>query len=574
MALFSRPIKLITVTALSLSLQVVADSKFQWTKLNATDKLIWTPCYSGLQCSLLKVPLDYSSPAAGTASIAISRYPAKCKKSEYRGPILVNPGGPGGSGVDYVVQAGASFATIIGEQYDIVGFDPRGVSYSTPTISFFETEVERALWSPASTNTLFPSLNQSEDAVAQQWARAQLLGQLAVNRNTHNATQYMTTDNAARDMLRITEAFGFKKLQYWGVSYGSVLGSTFAAMFPDKIERIVVDGVLDMEAWFTANLTREMVDTDKALQTFIDGCADAGPDACAFHAASSAEITTNLNAVLASIKAQPVPIITPISYGIIDYTFLRNFIFNVLYNPYDLFTVLAQSLADLAKGNGTTMYSVTEVAPFECECNSTEPFHENDYEAAQAIACGDAAPVTDSPAQLREFYASEQKVSSFADLWGNWRIICSGYKLHREDRFKGRSYALNHSALHAYTPPGPFGAPNVSFPLLVIGNTADPVAPISGAKVTAAAFPGSVLLTIDSPGHTSLGAPSTCFYGYLRQYFQNGTLPAPGTVCQPDGVLFPPAAGVAARAPDARREELAEAGRTIGRALRRVTKFV
>ncbi|KAJ6548180.1 Alpha/Beta hydrolase protein [Mycena vulgaris] len=557
MALFSHSMKLLAVTALVSSLQVVADSEFQWTKLNATDKLVWTPCYSGLQCSLLKVPLDYSSPAAGTASIAIARYPAKCKKSEYRGPILLNPGGPGGSGVDYAVEAGASIATIIGEQYDIVGFDPRGVSYSTPTIYFFETEVERALWSPASTNTLYPSLNQSEDAVAQQWARAQLLGQLAVNRNTHNATQHMTTDNTARDMLRITEAFGFKKLQYWGVSYGSVLGSTFAAMFPDKIGRIVVDGVLDMEAWFTANLTREMVDTDKALQTFIDGCADAGPDACAFHAASSAEITANLNTVFASIKARPVPIITSTSYGIIEYTFLRNFIFDALYTPYDLFTVLAQSLVDLAKGNGTTMYSVTEVAPFECECNSTEPFHENSYEAGLAIACGDAAPVTDSPAQLQEFYASEQKVSSFADLWGNWRIVCS---------------CIARTASKA----GPFGAPNVSFPLLVVGNTADHVTPIWGAKATADAFPGSVLLTIDSPGHTSLGAPSMCFYGYLRQYFQNGTLPAPGTVCKPDGVLFPPAAGVAARAPDARREELAEAGRTIGRALRRVTarKFV
>jgi hypothetical protein len=83
-------------------------------------------------------------------------------------------------------------------------------------VSFFLTAVERAMWTPQSTATIYPALNQTADAVAQQWARAQILGQLAVNRN--NGFQYMTTDNTARDMLTITEAFGFEKLQYWGVS--------------------------------------------------------------------------------------------------------------------------------------------------------------------------------------------------------------------------------------------------------------------------------------------------------------------------------------------------------------------
>ncbi|KAJ7700765.1 alpha/beta-hydrolase [Mycena rosella] len=551
MALFGNFMKLLAVIALVSSLQVLANSEFQWVKLHATEELAWTPCYSGLQCSFLTVPLDYASPATGNASIAIARYPAKCKKSEYRGPLLINPGGPGGSGVDYVVDSGASIATIIGEQYDIVGFDPRGVSYSTPTVYLFETDAERALWS---TNTLYPSLNQSADAVAQQWARGQILGQLAVNRNEKNYIQYMTTDNTARDMLRITQAFGYEKLQYWGVSYGSVLGSTFAAMFPDKVGRVVVDGVLDMQAWFSANFTSEMLDTDQVLQTFIDGCAAAGPDACAFHAPTSTEITAKLTALFSSIKVQPIPVITPISYGVVDYTVLRNFVFDAFYTPYALFATLAQSLSDLAKGDAKTLYSVTELPSFECECNTTTPFHANIYEAALAIACGDATPVNDTVVELQALYASERAVSTFADLWGNWRIRCSGWQLHRDDRFKG-----------------PFGAPNVSFPLLVIGNTADPVAPLVGAKATAGAFPGSVLLTIDAPGHTSLGAPSTCALGYLREYFQNGTLPAPGTMCQPDDVLFPPTNGTATRGLDAHREELLMAGRTVGQAMRRAT---
>ncbi|KAJ7127789.1 Alpha/Beta hydrolase protein [Mycena epipterygia] len=557
MAFFTSSLKIFAVIAIVSSLQALADTNFQWNKLEASDKLVWTPCYSGLQCSLLQVPLDYSSATAGTVSIAIARYPANCTKSEYRGPILLNDGGPGGSGVDYVVEVGASIATIIGEQFDIVGFDPRGVSYSTPIVSFFRTAAERALWMPATSDIVFPALNQTADAVAQQWARAQILGQLAVNRNDGNYIQHITTDNTARDMLRITEAFGFEKVQYWGVSYGSVLGSTFAAMFPDKVGRVVVDGVMPMDTWYSANLTREAADTDKALQTFFDGCAAAGPEACAFSAPSSIEVAANLDALFAAIEIQPVPVITPVSYGVVDYTFLRNSVFHALYSPYDSFVALAQGLADLAMGNATTLYTAEEVPPFECECNSTTPFHENGYEALVAISCGDMAVESDTVSQLQAYYASIQAISSIADMYGNWRVVCSGWKLHREDRFNG-----------------PFGAPNTSFPLLIIGNTADPVTPIAGAKSTLDAFPGSALLTIDAPGHTSLGAPSTCFYGYLRQYFQNGTLPPQSTVCQPDGVLFPPPAnatteGVAPRGLDAWEAELMEASRTIGKAMRR-----
>ncbi|KAJ7037302.1 Alpha/Beta hydrolase protein [Mycena alexandri] len=515
MAFFTGSLKIFAVIGVFSSLQALADTNFRWNKLEASDKLVWTPCYSGLQCSLLQVPLDYSSATAGTASIAIARYPANCTESEYRGPILLNDGGPGGSGVDYVVEVGASIATIIGKQFDIVGFDPRGVSYSTPTVSFFRTAAERALWMPATSDIVFPALNQTADAVAQQWVRAQILGQLAVNRNDGNYIQHITTDNTARDMLRITEAFGFEKVQYWGVSYGSVLGSTFAAMFPDKVGRVVVDGVMPMDTWYSANLTREAADTDKALQTFFDGCAAAGPEACAFSAPSSIEVAAKLDALFAAIEIQPVPVITPVSYGVVDYTFLRNSVFHALYSPYDSFVALAQGLADLAMGNATTLYT-----------------------AEGAISCGDMAIESDTVSQLQAYYASIQAISSIADLYG------------------------------------PFGALNTSFPLLVIGNTADPVTPIAGAKSTVDAFPGSALLTIDAPGHTSLGAPSTCFYGYLRQYFQNGTLPPQSTVCQPDDVLFPPPAnaiteGVAPRGLDAREAELIEASHAIGKATRR-----
>ncbi|KAJ7041515.1 TAP-like protein-domain-containing protein [Mycena alexandri] len=315
-------------------------------------------------------------------------------------------------------------------------------------------------------------------------------------------------------MLRITEAFGQEKLQYWGISYGSVPGATFAAMFPDKVGRVVIDGVLDMEAWYFANLTNEMVDIDTGVQMFADGCFAAGPDDCAFYAPSSAQITANLE----SVRTNPIPVITPISYNVFSYSSLKNTIFDSLAEASSLFQVLAEGLADLAKGNASTIYTAfIETPPFECaaDFNSTSPpipFHENVFEVMVSISCGDAVPVNDTVLELQKFYSEGQKVSNFADLGTDLRVWCAGWKVYREGRFAG-----------------PFGAANTSFPLLVIGNTVDPVTPILGAEKPAKAFPGSVLLTLDAVAHTSVNAPSTCVFGYLRQYFVNGTLPNVGT---------------------------------------------
>ncbi|KAJ6554854.1 hypothetical protein B0H19DRAFT_1263146 [Mycena capillaripes] len=575
MVLFTNSIAL---SVISLSGIVLADSVFDWRTLAATTTLNWTACYSGFECSRLIVPLDYASPTSANATIAITRYPANCSKSEYLGPVLLNPGGPGGSGVDYVVEVGADVATILGDCFDIVGFDPRGVIYSTPMVSWFKTDVERTLWMPATLNTVYPSLNESSGALAEQWARAQIQGELAAERD-ENYMKYITTDNTARDMLRITEAFGRDKLQYWGISYGSVLGSTFASMFPDKVGRIAIDGVLDMEAWYSGNMTREQVDTDKALQIFIDACFAAGPDNCAYYAPSTGEISENLNELLDSVKNQPVPVITPISYTVFGYTLLKNAIFDALYSPSQLFAPLAQGLADLAKRNASSIYTAfVEVPPFECESdsNSSLPFHDNGYEAAATIACGDGPPVNDSVSQLQGFYSVGQEVSSFSDLWSNWRIVCSCAF------YITCTFSIETDCLWKWLeatssgPLRPFGAPNTSFPLLVIGNTVDPVTPISGANSTVALFPGSVLLTLDTVAHTSVNAPSTCVYGYLGQYFRNGTLPPGGTVCSPDDPLFPSnnagnSADVLQRDVE-RPSELLRAGGAIGKAYRRITR--
>ncbi|KAJ7038690.1 hypothetical protein C8F04DRAFT_1088340 [Mycena alexandri] len=509
-----------------------AESDFDWRTLHASKTLHWTPCYSApLQCTLLQVPMDYNAPRNGvTASIAIVRYPSTSPKSQYRGPLLFNPGGPGGSGVDAIVGAGADFATAFGEQFDVVG-----VSYSTPTISFFKTEAERRFLIPSATNVLYASFNASSVSLADTYANMQLMGQLAIENDPNGYLQHMSTDNIARDMLSITEAFGFEKLQYWGVS-------------DDKVGRLIIDGVEDMNAYYTANFTNDMLDTDKSMQTFYSGCAEAGAQACAFHAPSASQVAANLAALTASVKAEPIAVLTPQSHGILDYVFLRNAVLDALFDPYNSFAALAEGLAALASGNATLLYAQNEVPTFECDCTAPAPaFHENNFEAYMAIECGDGLPVNDTIAQLQQFYEDGLKVStSFADLLLTTRVLCAGYKIHRQGRFTG-----------------PVGAKNTSFPLLLVGNTLDPVTPHANA---------------DSVGHTSLVATSDCTFSYYKAYFVNGTLPPPGTVCSVEAELFPSPGSTSSNATAKRTTEnleeikIREAATRIGSVVRKILR--
>ncbi|KAF8209927.1 hypothetical protein K438DRAFT_1523162, partial [Mycena galopus ATCC 62051] len=195
----------------------------------------------------------------------------------------------------------------------------------------------------------------------------------------------------------IIEAFGFDKLQYWGVLYGTVLGATFASMFPDKVGRLIIDGVMDGEAWYSGE-DNFLYDTDATLQTFFDGCAAAGPDAYPFYAPTAAAIARNLTALSASLIDTPIPVITNISYGVFTYTYLRNVLFTGLYTPYASFPLFAQGLTQLATGNATILYQMAEEAPYECPRGSqSDPveFDQNDQEASIPTACGDGPVVTD-----------------------------------------------------------------------------------------------------------------------------------------------------------------------------------
>ncbi|KAJ7923466.1 TAP-like protein-domain-containing protein, partial [Mycena leptocephala] len=488
-----------------------AKDKFSWETIVPSEKLLWTGCYSENQRARLKVPLDYSRPDGALAAIAMLRIHSGVSHDSpaFRRPILVNPGGPGGSGVDLVAVRGAQLSTVLGPEYDVIGFDPRGIGRSTPRVSFFESRAEREIWSRSSgSNT--PSMNSSADALAQASARGMLEGQLADD----SSLPFLTTDHTARDMLRIVQAHGLEKIQYWVFrTYRSVLGATFASMFPvGSFENV---GVVDSENYFATEWSKNLIDTDKVWMVFIDGCVAAGPEGCAFYAPTSAEISDKVDKIYASLRARPIPVRTNTSFGVVDYSMLRREISQTLYSPYALFPTLAQALADLSAGNGTVVFKMSEQPAFECACDPSDYRFESVQEAGAAVRCNDGKRISPEYEDVLAHYHKLSKLSAWADIWERARMPC---------------FPKNHFQ-------GPFIA-NTSFSLLV-GNTADPVTLLWAAKKMSQSFAGSVVLTQDSPGHCSLSGPSVCTRKYIRQYFLNGTLPEPGTVCPVIASPFP-----------------------------------
>ncbi|KAF8726616.1 hypothetical protein AX14_007650 [Amanita brunnescens Koide BX004] len=239
-----------------------SDPETIWTTLNSSESLDWHECYPSiplkLECARLLVPLDYTEPisSSNSASNALIRNPSPYPPTsrDYKGPLIFNPSGPGESGVDILLSNGALLRTYLENAFDVVSFDPRGVSRSTPSVSFFDNNVDREIWTAKA--SVFSVVNTSTNSLGELVADSQVVGQLAGATNRNGYLSSINTDYTARDMLRITKAYGRDKIQYWGISYGSILGATFASLFPDNVGRLIIDGVTGGSGTFSTQIRR------------------------------------------------------------------------------------------------------------------------------------------------------------------------------------------------------------------------------------------------------------------------------------------------------------------------------
>lgn len=596
-------------------------TEFSWSSLTPSTSLNYTSCYADFECARLTLPLDYlnstTTTSTQTIALAIIRLPSLASdEDEDGGTILFNPGGPGGSGVDFLLKNAHRLRQILdspGRKFELLSFDPRGMHRSTPTLTCFETELDREVWNLKL--DAVGNLDTGTDAMRTYWAATKGLGKLCKDRAVkerkekgeapRNKDEYkeaegyigsfMSTPSVATDMLRIVEAVDEQKLakqlvrslnpdkgasdhlqkpitwevqdrkenrpppllQYWGFSYGTILGQFFATLYPDRVGRIVLDGVADADDFVRTGWKTNLQDSEKTLASFWEYCFTGGFQ-CPLYATadnSPAAIAARVGDVLAQLRREPRPITYRGTSALVTYSDLRNLIFETLYDPWGNSTsnpgydVLANIFATLLLPEDDNADKVAEVVgPYipsltglsgsesgnnggESRCGWIPPARSSKLEASPAVFCTDGVASARNDT-FEDFAAKYRLLSSQSPTVGaNWAKIptmCHTWPFRAEWRYAG-----------------PFLNKRTKIPILLVGNEADPVTPVRNAEKIAAKEeqrpsdkegPGATVLLQEGPGHCSLAGKSTCTEYFIRRYFENGSLPPEGTKCRLDCV--------------------------------------
>lgn len=477
----------------------------------AKPKIAWSPCFKQVgpfECATVQVPLDYDTPT-GAISIAVARLPAT-DPSRRIGSLFLNPGGPGGSGIDFLIGAGPFlYSDEVRARFDLVGFDPRGIVRSTALRCFGNPRQ----WEPYFTPFPFP-LTPAEEAM---WITGDRYLDSACAQRGGGIGEHMSTANVARDLDQLRQAVGDEKLTYAGYSYGSFLGTTYANLFPDKVRAVIVDGVLDPIAWTTgapgqagipfSTRLRSDAGAMATLNEFFRLC-DLGD--CAF-GPDSADRYAEL---VAEVKADPT---------VIDYNNLVGITLGALYDSAG-WESFAGLLADIEAAEGLTPTLATRIDAFRMRAMYITkrgfPRYPNFVEGFPAVACSDSVNPDSYAAWSAAGAAADAAFGYFGRMWTWVSSICAEWPLTDEDRYLG-----------------PFTATTAN-PVLVVGNRFDPATRYEGAVTVDALLPSSRLLTVEGWGHTSLFL-SACADAIASTYLLTSTAPATST-CAQDFTPFAP----------------------------------
>jgi pimeloyl-ACP methyl ester carboxylesterase len=327
------------------------------------------------------------------------------------------------------------------------------------------------------------------------------------------------------------------KLKFWGYSYGSVIGQTFMTMYPHRVGRIVLDGIVDTEEYYNGPWLANILDADKVLDRFFHYCHQGGNQTCPFHSPGGPKaMKYTYQRILHDLMNSPLPVPGSSSRGpdVITWSDVVSLVRLGMYQPRQYFPQVAAQLAGLAQRNGSLFAdlkfaqrarascpsrSCLAAGPFSAECAA---LGNNEDDAGKAVLCADARGLgdTDVAGFVAYWDALRRQSAVLGDWWAHTRLGCVGWKAAARWRFDG-----------------PFGA-RTAHPALWLSNELDPITPLRNARRAAKRFPGSVLLEQAGEGHTTLGSPSLCTAKAVRRYFQTGQLPEKGTLCQVDEKPF------------------------------------
>ncbi|KAL1881330.1 hypothetical protein Daus18300_001183 [Diaporthe australafricana] len=574
---------------------VALAADFDWSAIEPSEQLQYYPCYDRYQCARLSVPLDWQD-ANNTKRvvIAITTLPATVPTDDpsYGGTVVINPGGPGGSGVNAVMSYGRRLQAMTEgkKHYAFLGFDPRGIGFTTPRADCFGNSHMFARDSLILEQRGIGGLDASDNGLRRMLALDQAFGSLCETTDLENdILAYVSTASVARDIIEITDkteelrraertvarqdqdqhSLGAVsagrdvstekpvRVLYWGFSYGTVLGNTLASMFPGRMGRVILDGVDDTYDYHGGGWLTNLRDTEKIVDYFYDTCFD-GAENCPLWKegdTSAKDIRGRVDKFISDADATPISFIQndeSSNLRVITGSDVRQAFVLPLYKPLPTgFDHLATLLSQTLEGNYSLISQDLSLPVLQDACsieNSTQP---GASDAQSAILCSDAEFADpDGPYQSGEkqgfsfwkSYTETLKTQSptFGPWWSNIASRCSGWRVRPSWRFAG-----------------PWGTPPAdpalkegvpAAPILFTSTRLDPVTPLHAAFLMSSDHPGSAVLIHETVGHCATPSGwSECFNERIRAYLDDGIVPANGTVCDTtckpfskDGYCLPP----------------------------------
>ncbi|KAK0716379.1 TAP-like protein-domain-containing protein [Lasiosphaeris hirsuta] len=460
----------------------------------------WSPCNGrefnttiSLQCGTLPVPLDYTQPDPGKSfHLEIVKIPAPVQPS--RGSIQLNFGGPG--------SPTRADAVVLGPLLQ------QGTGKSIPFICTDDSYYIGQILSQVRSG------NDSDNALRRLWERAKADNYICQRLGKGNDTaEFIGTAFVARDLISVVDALGEDgMLRYWGFSYGTTLGATVAVMFPERVDKVILDGVQNPHDYYHSPADfEEWTDTDKVFSYYFTSCVEAGPEKCALAALNktAAALEQDVWDFFDNIRAAPIAV----GSDVLDLVGLKGFVIEQL-KVSAAWSSLSQLLLALIYGSERELF-LEKLANALSAGSPGGPANIIPVQSLWGIHCGDTIPRAKS---FDEAVIAANKLSKISRLIGDvvtWNMAhCNQWPWHAKETYMGNFHVKTKN------------------PILIASNSRDAHTPLKSALNVSSGFEGSGLLEVNGTGHAALNVPSVCSFKAMVAYWVNGTLPSAGSVCE------------------------------------------
>lgn len=452
----------------------------------------WSECDAG-ECATVDVPVDYAQPGGKTTELALARRPAD-NPDDRIGTLFVNPGGPGASGTDYLEQFTGQASDEMLARYDIVGFDPRGVADSDPVDCLDDDELDAFIGADPTPDTA------AEVRDLEKSTKAMGKGCLA---DAGALAKKMSTVDVASDLDVLRGVVGDKTLSYFGASYGTLIGSTYAELFPKRVGRLVLDGAIDPSLSSHEATLAQSKGFDTALRAYVEDCVE-NADACPLGSDVEAGMR-KLSDLLAQVDKSPM------DTGDANRPLTESLAFYGIVLPlYDeqSWPALTQALSGAFDGNGELLLRFADLY----FSRNSSGFESNQTEAQMAVNCLDS-PSNATPADVRAAVGTYKKASPvFGEVFAWMESGCASWPIEptaKSPKIDGKGAA----------------------PILVVGTTRDPATPYEQAVSLADQLDSGVLLSRNGDGHTAYHRGNSCIDATIDAYLLDGKVPKHDTKC-------------------------------------------